>query len=359
MLWKITNNSPVKIKETELQQEKFLEEQLEDWVAQDSSILGEPLLIFGQQVIVPDTKDRLDLLAVDTRGAITVIELKRGQLKDPVDMQSLRYASYVSRWRYQDFENVARKYFQKEGDPEFNFNRLFEDFCYDSGVDDVPDINTNQRIIILGSSVKERLGSVALWLSDHNIDIKLVEFQVYKDGETLIIEPTTIVPTPVSRFESVGKTINDSQPWISDGKTWHLDNKCSSKTKKMLLDLDNIIQDNLNYVEGPRWGQKEYITYSAKGFSWLLINTKPNLLVMDFIVKKGAFDAETIARELGIILFNPNESLSEKLNSSSTVLVENRNQNTDRIRLRAKEDLDVESEAFINFLNNAFEACCK
>ena len=59
-------------------------------------------MVFGRQVIIPDTKDRLDLLAVDPRGSITVIELKRGQLKDPVDVQSLRYASYVSKWRFQD-----------------------------------------------------------------------------------------------------------------------------------------------------------------------------------------------------------------------------------------------------------------
>ena len=181
-LWKITEKGPSKVKETKFKQEKLLEEHLEDWIARDSSIVGEPLLVFGRQVIIPDTKDRLDLIALDPHGSITVIELKRGQLKDPVDVQSLRYASYVSKWRFQDFENVARNYFGKVGDIDFNFNELFESFCSESGVDDIPDINAEQRIIIVGSSVREKLGSVALWLREHNIDIKLIEVQAYREG---------------------------------------------------------------------------------------------------------------------------------------------------------------------------------
>jgi len=39
----------------------------------------------------------------------------------------------------------------------------------------------------------------------------------------------------------------------------------------------------------------------------------------------------------------------------STVFVKNRNQKSDRIRLRAKEDFDVNSPAFIDFLRNAFK----
>jgi hypothetical protein len=46
-----------------MSKEKLLEENLEDWVISDPSILGEPLLIIGRQVLIPDIKDRLDILA--------------------------------------------------------------------------------------------------------------------------------------------------------------------------------------------------------------------------------------------------------------------------------------------------------
>lgn len=145
--------------ETKFKQEKLLEEHLEDWICSDGTILGEPLFIISRQVLIPDTKDRLDLLALDPQGNAVIIELKRGRLKDPVDMQALRYASYVSKWKFTDFENVARNYFQKTGDPEFNFNALYEEFCGNAGLDEIPDMNSDQRVIIVGSSVREKLKS--------------------------------------------------------------------------------------------------------------------------------------------------------------------------------------------------------
>ena len=74
-LWKITEEGPSKVKETKFKKEKLLEEHLEDWIAKDPSILGEPLLIFGRQVIIPDTKDRLDLLAIDPHDQLTAIQI--------------------------------------------------------------------------------------------------------------------------------------------------------------------------------------------------------------------------------------------------------------------------------------------
>ena len=85
-----------------------------------------------------------------------IVELKRGHLKDPVDVQALRYASYISKWRFEDFENQARNFLGKVGDPEFNFNSIYETFCEESGVDKMPNLNQDQRVIIVGSAVREK-----------------------------------------------------------------------------------------------------------------------------------------------------------------------------------------------------------
>jgi hypothetical protein len=214
-LWKVTNDGPQKVKETVFKDEKLLEENIEDWISSKPAILGEPLLIIGRQVLIPDTKDRLDLLAIDSAGKSVVIELKRGDLKDPVDVQSLRYVSYISKWKFEEFENVAKSYLGKN-DEEFNFNDVFESFCKDAGVEDIPDLNEDQRIIIVGSSVRDKLGSVALWLREHSVDIKLYELKAYKEYNEIFIEPTMIVPLQVSKFKGVGLR---SEPWLMDGGT--------------------------------------------------------------------------------------------------------------------------------------------
>jgi len=357
-LWKITDSGPKVIPETRLKEEKLLEKELEDWITSDPSLLGEPLLIIGRQVLIPDVKDRLDLLALDPQGTVVIIELKRDQLKDPVDIQALRYASYISKWRFEDFENIASNYLGKVGDPEFNFNALFESFCEESGVEEIPDLNRDQKIIIAGSAVRDKLGSVALWLRDHSVDIKLIEVQAFKEGKDIIIEPVIIVPLQVSKFKDVGRVRSEGTPWMIDGRGWHLGKRCSPKTKDLFLLLDKILQEQFD-LDGPHWNQKYYVAYRVKNYIWLSVNTKPKALLLDVHVTTKTFTTDQIAIDLGITKFDKDESLSEKLNLPSSVFVKNIRENTDRIRIRAKDDFSLESEAFLRFLKNAFKACPK
>ena len=357
-LWKITNNKPQKIAETRLKHEKLLEENLEDWITTDPSILGEPLLIIGRQVLIPDTKDKLDLLAVDPEGTVVIIELKRGHLKDPVDIQSLRYASYISKWRFEDLENVARIYFGKVGDPEFNFNAIFELFCEEAGADEVPDLNVDQRMIIVGSAVRDKIGSVALWLRDHSVDIKVIEVQAYKEGESILIEPNIIVPMQVSKFTETGRTRPDGAPWVIDGKNWHLEKRCTPKTKDLFLKLDKMLQEHFE-LEGPRWNQKHYVAYRVNNYNWLSVVTTPRALRLDFLVKAKIFSSEDVAKQLGIAKFDKEESLSEKFGLPSSVFIKNRTEVTDRMYIRVKDDFNLESDAFLEFLETAYKACPK
>lgn len=354
-LWKITDKGPAKVSETKFKKEKLLEEQLEDWISSDSSILGEPILIIGRQVLIPDTKERLDLLGFDTQGNSVIIELKRGKLKDPVDMQAMRYASYIAKWTFTDFENLARNYTGKVGDPEFNFNAMYESFCEDAGVDEVPDINKDQRIIIVGSAVRDKLGSVALWLCEHSIDIKVVEVQAYKDGDGIFIEPNTVVPLQVSKFENTGKRKPEGAPWVTDGKSWHLEKRCSIKTKEIFMRIDKLIQENFD-TEGPRWNQKSYVAYRVNNYNWLSVVTTPSILRLGFLVKANSFNSDAIAEKLNVAKFEREESMSEKLALPSSVLIKNRNEQTDRIYLRIKDDFDIESDQFVCFLKDAYKA---
>ncbi len=354
-IWKIGEKGPTKLPETKLKEEKLLEEHLEDWIVADPSILGEPLLVIGRQVLIPDTKDRLDVLAIDPQGNAVVIELKRGKLRDPVDVQALRYASYVSKWKFEDFENQARNFLGKDGDPDFNFNAVYEAFCEDSGVDEIPTLNQDQRMIIVGSSVRDKLGTVALWLRDHSIDIKVIEMQAYKAGDSVLLQPTTIVPFQVKRFADTGRIRPEGAPWVVDGKEWHLQKRCSSKTREVFEKLNKILQDNFA-IDGPRWNQKYYVAYRVNNYNWLAVITTPNILRLHFLVKAGSLKADDIAKQLGIAKFDREESLSEKLNLPSSVVVKNRNESTDRVILRVKEDFDLESEAFAQFLSAAYKA---
>lgn len=354
-IWKITNKGPRKVEETKLKKEIYLEENIENWIIEDSSILEENLLVIGRQVIIPDIRDRLDILALDSVGNSVIIELKRGKLKDPVDMQALRYASYISKWRFEEFENQARIFMGKVGDPEFNFNEIFEDFCSEKGNLESPDLNSDQRIIIVGSELKDKLASVALWLREHNVDIKVVQIECYREENNLLIQPQVLIPLPTSKISEIGKPQTGPKPWITNGKSWHLDKRCSPATREMLLKIDALISDNFE-VDGPKWNQKHYVSYRLNNYNWLAIVTRSSNLELDFFVSAGAFRQDTLAKRLGIKEFINDESLAEKFGLPSSVKIYNRNVAVDKIILRIKEDFDIEKEAFVKFIKDAFAA---
>jgi hypothetical protein len=194
-----------------------------------------------------------------------------------------------------------------------------------------------------------------LWLRQHNVDITVIEVQAYKEGEALFIQPTIIVPFQVSKFLDTGKPPEGLNPWVTDGRSWHLDKRCSSKTREMFLVLDKILQERYE-IDGPRWNQKHYIAYRVKNYNWLAIITTPNILRLDFLVKSGAFEAEDIADKLGIVKFDKEEPLSDKLGLPSSVFVQKRNENNDRVKIRVKEGFNMESPQFLEFLDDAYKA---
>ena len=353
-IWKITDNGPDRIDTIDLDKEGVLENQLEDWILADPSLLGEPLLIIGRQVVIPDVKDRIDLLALDPQGNVVVVELKRGELSDPVDMQALRYVSYISRWNYEDFENHARRNLSNGEDTDFNFNQVFQDFCEDAGTDDVPDLNIDQRIILVGTEIRDKLGSVALWLREHNIDIKVVEVQAYKEGKTILIEPHTIIPLPDIKFRRTGRASAPvSQPWRTDGRNWHLDRQCSKNTRDVLLKLDDLVQEHFDVETS--WNQKLYVAYRVRNYNWIRIGTRANLLWLDISAKNGTFDQQELAHELGVQEFDRKKSPSGKLGLPSSVVVQKISEKREKVTVRIKKGFDLGNPGFMAFLRRAYD----
>lgn len=354
MLYKVKGKEVEKVNQTKFKQEEKLEQDLEDWIEHESSILDERLLIFGRQVQIPEVNDRIDLLALDTNGNVVIIELKKGKLKHPVDIQSLRYASYVSRWEYDDLEKQANNYFSEKGEAEFNFNEKFEEFCLNAGIDEIPDINQDQRIIIVGSKLKEKLGSVALWLREHSIDIKIIEVSLFKDGENLFLSPQIIIPIPTTEKFEIGKHVSKKdRPWLSNGEEWHLNKRCGKEMREKLIQFNGTINDNFEDVEGPNWNQKFYVSFKEGGHIWIYINTHKTTLVSSIYIKKGDIDAKKISDDLGIKLFDKKSSLSEKLQLESSVEITNKG-DYDRVRIRIKKEFDISSDKFLDSLNDCY-----
>ena len=70
---------------------------LQEWLANEPEALGEELLIIQKEFDgFDDTRERLDLLALDKDGCLVVIENKLDDTGRDVVWQALKYASYCS-----------------------------------------------------------------------------------------------------------------------------------------------------------------------------------------------------------------------------------------------------------------------
>ena len=355
-MFKVKDNKLEKIVKTGFELEGKLEGDLESWVENNPSILGEDLLIIGRQVQIPEVKDKIDLLAMDVNGNTVIIELKRGEIKDPVDVQSLKYASYVSGWEYDKLKEQARVYYLERNEKDFNFNNKYETFVSDAGVEaeQIPeDFNREQRIIIAGSHIGEKLGSVALWLRNHHIDIKIVEFSLFKDGDNYFLSSQIIIPPPAISGGDIGKRPIIGRPWINNGQAWHLEERCGKAMKEKLIQLNNLINENIEEVDGPFWGQKFYVSFKVENHIWLTVDTSKNSLILTFNVKAGIMNARQVSSELGVKLFEGSLTRSEKVQLESSIEVYPQGEH-DRVRLRIKEKFNLSSESFRKFIKNCF-----
>lgn len=106
-VWQIVNDKLQPI-ETTMSKAERKEEDLEKLIKSNSLILGEDILIIGEQV--PTKSGLIDFLGIDKSGNLVIIELKRDKLPRDVLSQAIDYASDISSWDVDKISEVCTKY---------------------------------------------------------------------------------------------------------------------------------------------------------------------------------------------------------------------------------------------------------
>ena len=178
-LYRFNGEKYEKIGETHLKSEKVVEVHFEKHIAQNPMLIGEPLYIVGRKVAVADLNEHIDVLGLDPNGNAVIICIDRRKQKEPVLMHGLRFAAALARWHIEDFEKAAIRY-REDSDEEFDFEKEYRAFCRENGQDETPFVNRDQRVLLVGSNVRQNLADIALWLQEHGVKIKLITVQPFK-----------------------------------------------------------------------------------------------------------------------------------------------------------------------------------
>src|SRR5690606_36290914 len=115
-----TRNRISRLKETTFSELGFKErENLQEWIANDPSCMGEELLVIQKEFDgFYDTRERLDLLALDKQGNLVIIENKLDDSGRDVTWQVLKYASYCSGLSKEDIRIIFQQYLKGLGSNE-------------------------------------------------------------------------------------------------------------------------------------------------------------------------------------------------------------------------------------------------
>ncbi len=172
---------------------------LEKWIEKYPQMLGEELLIVTTEYDKFDKiSDRLDLLAVDCKGKLVIIELKRDKAEKYADLQAIHYAAYCSTLTLKDVVEIMTEYKRKLGvkASEEEVENEIREFITE---DDFEDFDDNPRIILVANDFSEKTLSAVWWLRNNGIDISCIKLSTYKLGDNIVIKPEIIIPLPEAK----------------------------------------------------------------------------------------------------------------------------------------------------------------
>ncbi len=171
-------------------------EHLQEWIVNEPKIFGEEdeLLIIQKEFDgFADTKERLDVLALDKNGNLVIVENKLDDSGRDVTWQAIKYASYCSSLRKEDIRIIFQEYLNKQGLSakaeevlcEF-FELEYEDIRLNK--------NNEQRIILVAAKFRKEVTSTVLWLMGFGIRMQCFKVTPYKKGDDLLLDIEQIIP---------------------------------------------------------------------------------------------------------------------------------------------------------------------
>lgn len=174
-----------------------LERHLEDWIANDVTLIGGGLTLVGRQVSIDD--GRLDLLGIDSQDRWVVIEVKPGVLDAGALEQAIYYASSLARLDADELEGKLRDGLGKLGDEEKLAARVKQQLANEGEEREI-------ALLVVGAGTHAGLERVNEFLSRFGLPISIVSFEVFQlDGGPLllvreVVDEQTAKPEPRRRY---------------------------------------------------------------------------------------------------------------------------------------------------------------
>ena len=184
-------------------------EDLQRLLRDKPGVLEEGLLIVSEEFgSWQDSNRRIDLLGLDRQGRLVVVELKRGDTGQHMDLQAVRYAAMVANMTFQQTVDTFQDYLEKrskepDGEPleEDEAETRLRAHLETQGLDNQAIQTEMPRIILVSENFGKELTTCVMWLNDSWMqgtgpEIKCIRLQPHLNVGEILIEATVVVPLP-------------------------------------------------------------------------------------------------------------------------------------------------------------------
>jgi hypothetical protein len=181
------------------------EQILADLIAADPRILSDEWMLIGRQEQTTQS-GTLDLLAVAPDGSLVLIELKRNKTPRDVVAQALDYAVWVEKLRPEDIAAIYGRFapgHSLSDDFKTRFGHVLEE---DS-------LNHNHQIIIVASSLDPSSERIVSYLSERDIPINVLCFQVFMHGKDQLLSRAWLLDPIHTQINAATSPAHQSEPW--------------------------------------------------------------------------------------------------------------------------------------------------
>lgn len=196
---------------------KHLQEWLENYPQALTHGEGDELLIIQKEFDgFNDTRERLDLLAIDQNGNLVIIENKLDDSGRDVVWQALKYASYCANLKKQEVVEIFQRYLNQKaqiaGTEPLDARKVLLEFLQADDIESVQ-LNTlkSQRLILVAANYRKEVTSTVLWLSQFGVQCQCFKVTPWQSGNELFLNVEQIIPTPEAADFMIGMIAKEDE----------------------------------------------------------------------------------------------------------------------------------------------------
>ena len=185
---------------------------------QSPEALGEELLVIQKEFDgFADTRERLDLLALDKKCRLVVIENKLDDSGRDVVWQALKYVAYCSSLKKAEIVRIYQDYLDRWYDGQNAVENLCDFLSVEDLEETVLNAGNEQRLILVAANFRKEVTAAVLWLIGHGIRAQCFRVLPYSLDEELLIDLQQIIPTPEAADYMIGLLEKESEEKSEQG----------------------------------------------------------------------------------------------------------------------------------------------